>query len=407
MKRSLALAAVLALSNGPGLQAQPAKEIPMVSPNQFAILPWGWTPGDPEALEGIRECGFNLAGFVRAKDLDAVREAGLKAFLFTDEAHVSDAAAALETDEIQARVTRAVEGVLEHEAVYGHYLRDEPSAHAFPGLGRWVKAYAEAAPRHTAYVNLLPTYASEGQLGTPGYEEYVERFVAEVQPPYISYDHYALMDDGSLRDGYYLNLEIVRRVALRHGLPFWNIVLSNAHFYYDEPSPGGLRFQAYTTLAYGARGISYFTYFTPATGNYRLGPVDQFGNRTATWAMLRDVNLQIHCLAPVYTTLRSVNVFHHPNVPDGCSGIETSRFVKDLQGNDLLVGEFEDPHGSPYVMVVNKDRHRSTTFDVGLNREGRLHRVSPYSVGTSPWARGEDCWLAPGQGALLGIPGEG
>ena len=74
--------------------------------------------------------------------------------------------------------------------------------------------------------------------------------------------------------------------ALRHALPFWNIVLSNAHFNYAEPTPAGFRFQAYTTLAYGARGISYFTYFAPPAGDYRLAAIDQFGNKTATWDAL-------------------------------------------------------------------------------------------------------------------------
>jgi hypothetical protein len=49
----------------------------MLKPEAFAVLPWGWTPGDRDALAGIRECGFNLAGFVRPEHLDLVREAGL------------------------------------------------------------------------------------------------------------------------------------------------------------------------------------------------------------------------------------------------------------------------------------------------------------------------------------------
>jgi len=44
----------------------------------------------------------------------------------------------------------------------------------------------------------------------------------------------------------------------------------------------------------GARGISHFTCFTPISGNYRLAPADQFGNKTPTWEMLRNVNLQTH-----------------------------------------------------------------------------------------------------------------
>ena len=42
--------------------------------------------------------------------------------------------------------------------------------------------------------------------------------------------------------------------------PAENIVLSVAHFSYREPNAADLRFEAYTTLAYGGRGLSYFTY---------------------------------------------------------------------------------------------------------------------------------------------------
>ena len=167
------------------------------------------------------------------------------------------------------------------------------------------------------------------------------------------------------------------------------------------PTDGGLRFQLYTTLAYGGRGISYFTYVAPSTGNYRLAPIDPFGNKTPTWYMLRNVNLQLHRLGPVYLTLRSVNVFHYPDVPEGCSGIRTSRWLKDtIRGGSLLIGEFEGPNGRPFVMVVNKDLHRSTNFHLEFREPGPVQMVNAYTGQFEPW-QGENDWLAPGQGMLL------
>lgn len=374
--------------------------VPRLKPEEFAVLPWGWTPGEGQALETIRDCGFNLAGFVAPDHLDAVAAARLKAIVSDPETHVSDAAAQLEDTEIEGRVNALVARVGGHPALFGYYLRDEPGANAYPGLGKWKAAFQKADPEGLAYINLFPNYASPGQMNVPAYEEYVESYVTTVQPAFISYDHYALMDDGSLRGGYFQNLEVVRAAALRHGIPFWNIVLSNAHFSYAEPSPAGFRFQLYTTLAYGARGISYFTYFTPNVGNYRLGPVDQFGNKTPTWDMLRNVNLQLHRLGPVYITLRSVNVFHHPNVPEGCAGMDTSRFIAALSGGDLLVGEFEDGNGNPFVMIVNKDLTKSASCAISFKTPGDVQFVSPYTGALTPWS-GEHVWLAPGQGTLL------
>lgn len=389
----LAVCAVAIPSQSPGGQDR-------LKPEQFAILPWGHTPGDPEALRGIYDCGFNLAGFVSVEHLDLVKAAGLRGIVMDGSCHVGDAEAQLPDDEINRRVEALVRRVNNHEAAFGYYLRDEPGAGAYPGLGRWVAAYARHAPNALAYINLFPNYASPAQMGVPTYEQYLEDYVRLVKPRFISYDHYALMEDGSLRHGYFQNLEAVRKAALKHNLPFWNIVLSNAHFHYAEPSEAGFRFQAYTTLAYGARGISYFTYFAPAIGNYRLAPVDQFGNRTPTWEMLRSVNLQIHRLGPTYVRLKSVHVFHHPNVPDGCAGINTAVHVAEVRGGDLLVGEFEDEKGVPYALVVNKDLRRSTSFGIRFKRPGKVMMISAYTGQEMSFA-GENDWLAPGQGMLL------
>ncbi len=313
---------------------------------------------------------------------------------------MGDAEANLSDEEISRRVADLTKRVAEHKALFAYYLRDEPTARLFPGLRRWVAAFGKVAPRVPTYINLFPNYASPGQLNVASYEKYVESFVRTVQPAFVSYDHYALLEDGRLRDGYFQNLETVRQVARRHNLPFWNIVLSNAHFGYASPSEATLRFQMYTSLAYGAKGISYFTYFTPDAGNYRLAPVDQFGHKTATWNLLRNVNLQTHRIGPTYIKLKSINVFHHPNVPQGCRGLDSSQLLEKVQGKDLLVGEFEGPEGEPYVMVVNKHLRRSTTFNVKFKKQGTVRLTNAYTGKMQIW-QGENNWLAPGQGMLL------
>ena len=373
---------------------------------QFAILPWGSTVGDEEVLRDIWACGFNLAGFVHPKDVGLVEKVGLQCFVSDPEMSRSIHMRNLSDAEVSQQASESVAPFRNNKAVYGFYLMDEPNSSVFPGLGKWAAGLREADPQTVPYINLFPNYASPAQLGEQTYEEYLDAFVETTKPDFISYDHYALMDDGSLRHGYFQNLEAVRSAALRHDLPFWNIFLGNAHFRYAEPSAGGLHFQAYTTLAYGGRGISYFTYFAPKIGNYRSAPVDQFSNKTPTWDLVRNVNLQIHKLGPTYIQLRSVNVFHHSEVPDGCQGIETSHFLEDLSGGTFVVGEFENPEGRGFVMVVNKDFHNSTAFALKFKEPGSVSFISPYTGTSSPW-RGENNWLAPGQGMLLNVDTQG
>ena len=374
----------------------------MLSAHDFAVLPWDWPAGGQEMFDQIRDCGFNLAGFVKPEHLDQVRQAGLAGIVSDPSTHVGDAEAELGPDEVARRVKALVARVNNHPAAFGYYLRDEPGMKAFAGLSRWTEAYRAAAPQALTYINLFPNYATPEQLNAQSYSEYLREFVRVVRPRYISYDHYAIMHEQPLREGYFPNLEAVRGLALEQGIPFWNIVLANGHFDYAEPSPASLRFQLYTTLAYGARGISYFTYFAPKVGNYRLAPVDQFGHKTPTWDMLRNVNLQLHQLGPVYIGLKSLNVFHHPNVPPDCRGMETSLLVDQLSGADLLVGEFENALGRPYALVVNKSLRHSTSFGLAFKQAGPIHLINAYNGRKEPWA-GENIWLAPGQGMLLGV----
>jgi len=375
-------------------------EVTMLKPEEFAIIPWGWTTGDLEVLKEIKECGFNVAGFVAPDAVALVKEAGLKCIV-----HDSGMASSLLSESLTEAerldcVKKAVTPFLNDETVWGYYLLDEPHSGLFPILAKWAGAVKSVDPKALSYINLFPNYASGAQLQVKDYDEYLEKFVQTVDPSFLSYDHYALMDDGSLRHGYFQNLEAVRRSSLKHDIPFWNIVLGNAHFSYAVPTPGGLRFQAFTTLAYGARGLSYFTYFAPMTGNYRNAPLDQFGQKTATWDMMRNVNMQIHKIGPTYIQLKSVNVFHHPEVPEGCSGIETSKHVAEISGGSFVVGEFEAQDGSPYAMVVNKDFHKSTAFNISFKQPGAIRMTNPYNGQVANWA-GENNWLAPGQGMLL------
>lgn len=394
----IALLAVAATLATPAIAQK--KESPMLKPEEFVILPWSWAQDDADYMKSIKDCGFNLAGIVAADHLSYVKKVGLKAIVWDESVHASDRACQLDAAEIDKRVRELAKKIKGRPEAFGVYLRDEPSAAVYGGLAAWSAAVRKRLPGLVPYINLFPNYANEAQLGARTYAQYLDQFVETVKPPFISYDHYALMDDGTVREGYFQNLEAVRHAAITHNLPFWNIVLSNSHFHYAEPSDAGLRFQAYTTLAYGARGLCYFTYIAPEVGNYRLAPLDQFGHKTPTWSMLRNVNLQVHKLGPTYIKLTSVNVFHYPEAPEGCHAPDSAVHVASLSGGQFVVGEFTSPDGAPYAMVVNKSLTRSAALGITFKQPGKVMMVNPYTGADQEWA-GENGWLAPGQGMLL------
>jgi hypothetical protein len=390
--RTLFFLTSLTIAAFPGFAAEPTEFFP--------VMAWDGPPNDPAVFKKMHDCGFTVAGFVPPAALDACHAAGLKAIVSDprvggyDWPHVDPKVAG-------PRVTELIKEVRSHPAVYGYYLRDEPTSSFFPGLATVSSIVKEHHPGVWPYINLFPNYADAGQLGAANYDEYVEKFIQACNPPVLSYDHYSILEGGGFRgDLYFSNLESMRKAAIKHNLPFWQIVLSLGCLNFREPTPADMRFQVYTSLAYGARGIAYFKYFSAPVGNFRGGPIDQFGNETPMWQTLRQVNLQIGKLAPMLLKLRSDRVYHFGSIPAGCKGPDDNSLVETIAG-PMLVGDFTHSDGSRYIMVVNKDFAGSLPCHPKFRTPiARLELVSPYSGMLVPYD-GEQMWLAPGQGSLL------
>ncbi len=367
----------------------------------FPIMAWNHAPGDPVVLKQMRECGLTVAGFVDAKDLDLVHAAAMKAIVNDPRVGNYDW---INVDEKKARenVASLIKEVNHHPAVFGYYLRDEPPASYFAGLEKVASVVRELAPGKWPYINLFPNYANADQLALPDYPQYLDKFVEACKPPILSYDHYALNGDGSLGGEYWRNLEQIRAAAKKASVPFWNIVLSVAHFDQREVTHADLRFQAYSTLAYGGRGISYFTYFAPGVGNYRMAPIDQFGNRTQTWQLMQNVNQQVLRLAPMLLKLTSDDVYHFGDVPAGCGAPGEASLITAADGN-LMAGDFTHADGSRWVMVVNRDLRRSHPCLPTFRKPPKALKILSAYTGELTSFEGEQVWLAPGQGALLSL----
>jgi hypothetical protein len=390
----VALAAI-AISSFAQPESQVAQKIDfLVSPEVFPIFPWDILPANKAAYEEAKECGFNLAGFVHPENLDLVASAGIKAIV--SDASIDVRGAKVGDDEIARRVKALVEKTKDHPATFAYHVLDEPSLDLMPTVARWVKPLQDAAPNRIVHVNLLPITSD-----APAYEKYLHAYIDAAKPKVFSYDQYSITDDGKLRPNYFEGLEVARKVALQTNTTFWRVGIANSHFRYATPSAATLQFQVYTSLAYGVRGLGWFTYTGRDRGNYRNTAIDLFGHRTPTYDLLRDANLQVHRLAPVITKLKSVNVFHHPDVPHGCRGLDSSKFLKDIKGaGPFCVGEFEDEQGRAAILIVNRDLVHSTNFQIVPKAKTTIQRVSAFTGITRPFGA-EDNWLAPGAGILL------
>ncbi len=387
----------------------------------FPILPWGRLHGGKKAnlrrehgLESIAECHFTIGGFVKAGDLPLCEKLGLRAIMYPtadsgaiarkEWGKISDA-------EIDRRIKRMVERFGDSKAILGYYIIDEPGAALFPALGKAVAAVKKYAPGKLAYINLYPDYATIGapdisQLDTDSYTEYLERFVKEVKPQILSYDNYRVQYAKDMRDtaaaaSYYLNLLEVRRIALKYGLPFWNIASSNQiRPHTPVPSPANLHFQAYTTLAAGGRGLSWYTYY--ARG-YGYAPIDESENKTLTWRYLQMVNRQVKVLGPAMNRLKSTGVFFTSPPPVASLPVLPGKLIKAIKADvPVMVGEFLGNDGVPHVMLVNLSLERSARISLTMQEKyGSVQIISAEDASLAPVDDKRGLWLVAGQGVLI------
>lgn len=422
--RAICVLALLIFQSAHCLAAEP-DFADISKPDFFPILPWdpyhGWTKLDPEhndenGLKSIAECNFNMSGFVLPRDLKECRKHGLGAIMFSSDPactnvnyiyewrHLTDA-------QIESRVKDIIRASKGKPAVKGYFITDEPGVSDFPALAKAVAWVKKLAPGKLAYINLFPDYATLGapdlsQLGTSSYTDYLERFVNEVHPQFISYDNYQVefsmdMKDGAKAADYYHNLLAVRAVAQEHNLPCLNIVSANQiRPEMTIPSPANLLFQAYTTLAAGYRGVTWYTYYQ---GGYRYGPIDSSGNRTQVWAYLKEVNRQVAALAPILSRCQSTGVFFSAPAPADNLPLLPGELVASVTSSTpLMLGEFKHADGRRYVMVVNLSLEKSSHLTLAPKRAGQpLSMVSTMDRKLSPLASPCDLWLPAGQGALL------
>ena len=399
-------------------RAQPTDHLKSPEPfdNTFAILSWDlphWSAASfsdaDHGLASLAGSGFNTAAFVRPQHLAEVERLHLKCILAAQDFPIPWRK--LSDQQIEATVKRLVDEAHGSPAVAGYFLADEPGEPDFAALGKVVAAVKKLAPGKLAYVNLFPDYATLGapdlsQLGTTSYADYLEQYVRQVHPQFLSYDNYRIpysldQKKPAIASDYYTNLLEIRRVAMEHDLPFWNIVSSNQITpTASVPSPANLLLQAYTTLASGATGLTWYTYYSPG---YAHAPVDKQGHRTATWSYLKMVNDQVKVLGPLLRPLKSTGVYFTPPQPAPALPKLPGAWVQTIDcPTPLMIGEFVAPKGERYAMVVNLSLTDSAQFKLTpRNANAPVQQISPVDGALLSPEPGNAFSLVAGQGVLL------
>lgn len=405
--RNRCLIALLLLIGAPCALGETPEPAGHWTQKDFLITFWCPPPATDENLAKVKEEGINLT-WVPEEGLDVAARHGLRAMLTSDLLRpevLDDAAKRAELDALIARVKS-------HPALEAYYITDEPGAGAFPGLGKLVAYLRERDLVHLAYINLYPTYANEEQLGVSAdaaerarvgqptdsganeadsgtvlrYREHLRQFIETVQPDLISYDHYHFLKDkdGNATDGkeYFLNLGMIRTAALGAGRPFLNIIQANTIIKsWRLPNANEMRWLVFTTMAYGGRGISYFTYWGPKeyNGLYQDG---------VAMPLLKDVvalNREIAAFGPALMELDSVGVYHTVPLPMAGEAIPGDSPVRILGDGEFVLGLFGQEDRTSAFMIVNRNYKLVVKTTVEITLPGR--KLEELDRETGKWTR--------------------
>lgn len=337
-----------------------------ISSQEFPVMAFHGVPEqftNKASFRFLKESGININFTVYTsnaeaqKALDCAQEAGVKILLFTPELVHSTAA--------------TVRRFKNHPALFGYYVRDEPSAAEFGEVSAKIKEIKKTDPLHPTYINLFPNYAENSLLKAKSYDHYLGLYISSVPVDFISFDNYPLMNDVIHKD-WYANLESVRNASLRAKKEFWGFANATIFRTYRQPTLAGLRLQIFSNLLYGAQGIQYFTYWTLddeywRKNNFGKSMVDPKGLPTPTYHLVKSVNSQVRHYARLFQGSRVTSVFH----TDVMRPAQTRKLPYQMRsmknfrtGGSAIVSYFSNK-GSDYVAILNKDLYKdiNITFD--------------------------------------------
>ena len=247
-----------------------------------------------------------------------------------------------------------------------------------------------------SYVNVWPSHASpKYALGAESYTDYLEKYMNEaryksaVAPPVLSFDHYPLLTDERTTADFFYNHAVIRRFALRFGVPSWGFVQSMG---FDgravglgvrrRPDEAEIFWQINVALAYGVKGIQYFTYWTPKDNEVKFGEalITRAGEKTPLYDSAAKANEFLRKVGEILLPLTSISVTHfgERRLPRGAKAFRANDFVRAASGNAAILGLFGKPEDANerHLLVVNRSPNNAAT--TRLTVSGTITRVERF-----------------------------
>ncbi len=348
-----------------------------------------------KVLEATKEAGINLVE-ITFKDRAAVTKIveqcerlGIKTIVQDPSFGGVGEKLVLTSDEI---VQETISHYAKFQNIYGYYVWDEPIKDAFPHCRDTKERFERYAPGKLPYFALFPSYgmytwsSSDYNWESNTYVAYIDEFLDVVDPDVVCFDYYPYRDSTTevIKHDLWRDMGYLSKRARELGKPFW--------FYFQavELATGeigrmnrqNIGIQMFAALAYGAKGLSWFTSMGIVT--------DVAGNKTERFDDVKALNEKALSLGGFLMDKKLLHIYH-----TSLHRQETEMYFLDRMENSdlilsapdhLIISIFgEETSDRRFVLVVNKQEKVACIGKLSLS----------YPLNVAKFEKSAEAWRDP------------
>ena len=251
---------------------------------------------------------------------------------------------------------------------------DEPGFDDFPLLGQVHTAYKTAYKDMMMFINLLGISTSDVSKYKEGFSganvdpvkydyrtDYVDKYVEQVSPEVLVYDYYPCVGKfPAVQPDYFNNLSEISDAARENDIPFWPYIqLCSWNTASRICTQAEISWQVNCALAYGAKGLMYFMFWTPPDNpgeQYTGCMISRQGEKQDTYYSVQNVNASVQAVEMYLLNSRFQGVIcvgESPAAIPAREQLTTYGTYKNSVGVPHITGCFDYMGKDAYYMVCN------------------------------------------------------
>lgn len=366
-----------------------------ITGEEFPIGGWVCPPGEiddspsflnDEQFKLLKESGINLMFANRESDaskdvftgLTLAEKYGLY-YLVNDRRFIKD-------DFSVADGKEQVKEYKKYKSFAGVNICDEPHFTQLPLLEEAKKRHFEVFKKTLFFCNLFPMFAqakgislrNSSQRSTMSeYLNYLNEYCDKVKPQILSYDFYPFAGkEGDCNFAYFLMLELMRSYAKKLNVPLWSFIqVTSWHKgIIRNTTEAEINWQIYTSLAFGVKGLVYFTYFTPVDfggENFDDAMIDRKGNPTKTYYTVKNINAKLAKYGRLLIDCNHVGIINSKKITAYIAteaSLDSYGNIENVSNESILTGCFEKD-GRFVYLFVNNNMFEDAVFTIKFSKK--------------------------------------